>query len=377
MKILILSCNTGEGHNSCAAAVHEFFEKRGHLCDTVDVLGFVSKKFSGFISKWHARIYRHMPKLFDEGYDFAERHDEIFDENAPVYKMLTGGTERLNNYIESREYDIILCTHVFSSLILTDIKNSYGTKAKTGFIATDYTCSPSTADSDLDHYCIPDESLRDEFVKKGIPSEKITATGIPVRSCFLEKRDKAAAKSRLHIPADHDHILIMCGSMGCGPISKLTKNLSGQMPENVEITVICGTNKTLRRRMSFRFRNNERVRVFGFVEKVDELMDSADLYITKPGGLSITEAAHKALPMAFMNVVNGCEIYNMKYFVDKCFAVCAKACDSIENICVDMLTDGKKLADMAFKLGQDFSQDPMNKIYEIFAGDSEYDKGKI
>lgn len=377
MRILILSCNTGEGHNSCAAAVHEFFEKRGHLCDTVDVLGFVSKKFSGFISKWHARIYRHMPKLFAEGYDFAERHDEIFDENTPVYKMLTGGTERLNNYIESRGYDIILCTHVFSSLILTDIKNSYGTKAKTGFIATDYTCSPSTADSDLDHYCIPDESLRDEFVKKGIPSKKITATGIPVRSCFLEKRDKTEAKRRLHIPAEHDHVLIMCGSMGCGPISKLTRNLSERMPEDVEITVICGTNKRLCRQMSFRFRNNKRVHVLGFVEKVDELMDSADLYITKPGGLSITEAAHKALPMAFMNVVNGCEVYNMKYFVDKCFAVCAKACDSIENICVDMLTDGKKLADIAFRLGQGFSQDPMNKIYEIFTGDSEYDKEKI
>ena len=37
------------------------------------------------------------------------------------------------------------------------------------------------------------------------------------------------------------------------------------------------------------------------------LMDSADLYLTKPGGISVTEAASMRLPMVFIDAVAGCE----------------------------------------------------------------------
>lgn len=377
MKILILSCNTGGGHNSCAAAVREFFEARGHICDTADVLGFISNGFSKLVSKWHARIYRYMPKLFAEGYDYAEKHDELFSEDAPVYDLLTAGAGRLGEYIKNGDYDIIMCTHVFSSLILTGAKKRSETSAKTVFIATDYTCSPSVGKSELDYYCIPDESLRGEFIKSGVPEDKIVSTGIPVRRCFLEKNDKAESKRRLGIPEDHEHLLVMCGSMGCGPIAKLTERLRVDMPEKTEITVVCGTNKRLYRKLKRRFEGAESVRVLGFVNSISELMDGADLYLTKPGGLSITEAAHKALPMVFINVVSGCETHNLKYFIDKCFAVCAKAQNSLVQLCSDMLSNGKKLGEIKERLLDSFSQDPMSKIYELFIGESRYDKGKV
>lgn len=377
MKVLILSCSTGEGHNSCAAAVREFFESKGHMCDMADVLGFISHRFSEFISRWHSRIYRYMPKLFAGGYDFAEKHEEIFAENKPIYRILTEGADRLSSYIENRGYDVILCTHVFSSLILTGAKRQAETTAKTAFIATDYTCSPSTGKSELDYYCIPDESLREEFIKGGVPEDKIISTGIPVRSCFLKTNDKAESKRKLGLPEDHEHLLVMCGSMGCGPIAKLTGRLRNDMPESTEITVVCGTNRKLYRQMKRRFDNTERVHVLGFVNSIYKLMDGADLYVTKPGGLSITEAAHKALPMAFLNVVSGCEVHNMKYFIDKCFAVCSKAQTSLGQLCTDVLFDRQKLGAIKTRLQDSFSQDPMTKIYEIFMGDSKYDKEKV
>lgn len=52
-------------------------------------------------------------------------------------------------------------------------------------------------------------------------------------------------------------------------------------------------------------------------------MDSADLYLTKPGGISITEAAVKCLPMAFVNAVAGCEQYNMDFFLNMGAAITA------------------------------------------------------
>ena len=57
MRTLILSCNTGEGHNSCAKAIQETYAAHGETCDIVDALQFISKRASQFISDWHSRIY--------------------------------------------------------------------------------------------------------------------------------------------------------------------------------------------------------------------------------------------------------------------------------------------------------------------------------
>ena len=65
MRVLILSCNTGEGHNSCAAAVKAEFESRGDSCIIMDALTFISNGTSKFISKWHVRLYRYFPEVFN------------------------------------------------------------------------------------------------------------------------------------------------------------------------------------------------------------------------------------------------------------------------------------------------------------------------
>ena len=43
------------------------------------------------------------------------------------------------------------------------------------------------------------------------------------------------------------------------------------------------------------------------------MMDSADLFLTKPGGISTTEAMVKGLPMVLVNVVGGCETPNLEF----------------------------------------------------------------
>ena len=86
MKVLILSCNTGEGHNSCAAALAEECRHENIPCDTEDALRFISPEVSRFISNWHVRIYRHAPGLFRVGYRAAEEHPEQFHESSTLYR---------------------------------------------------------------------------------------------------------------------------------------------------------------------------------------------------------------------------------------------------------------------------------------------------
>ena len=105
MKLLILTCNTGQGHNSTASSISEKFTSNGCECTAADSLAFLSKKMSRFISSWHTRIYRHAPILFDQGYEYAEKHPSVFADESMAYNFFGHGVNKLNRYMEEGGYD--------------------------------------------------------------------------------------------------------------------------------------------------------------------------------------------------------------------------------------------------------------------------------
>lgn len=345
-RVLVLSCSTGQGHDSCAKAVSSYFDERKVYCEVRDALEFDSKRLAKFMSWGHSFMYRHLPWLFKFGYKYSENHPAVFKDSSVVFKLLTSGIEKIYNYIKKEEFDTVICTHVFSAMILTRMLKNFPIDIKTSFVATDYTCSPSMEKSDLQYYFIPHESLVDEFAECGILRNKIIATGIPVRQQFKERIDIEAAKMNLKINPKNKHLLIMCGSMGCGPLEKTVKKLSKLMPENMEATVICGTNKKLTQKLERKNRDNKRIHVVGYTDNISLYMDSADLYLTKPGGISSTEAAMKRLPMLFANVVAGCELHNMKFFENIGAAVVEDSLNKLAERSISLINDESKLKDM-------------------------------
>lgn len=337
MRVLILSCNTGQGHNSAAAAIKDQLQAKGHCCDTVDSLQFIAPWVSAAVAKGHILIYRYLPWLFRWGYGCAERNRSIFHHNSLIYRFLTHGSARLYHFCAANKYDAIVAVHVFSALMLTDAASKYTLNAKTYFLATDYTCSPTTEQSDLDGYFIPSPMLAEEFAKYGIPRDKLIPSGLPIRSDFFQRVSKGEAKQRLGIPAEHPHLLMMCGSMGCGPMKRLTLRLAQKIPDENALTVVCGTNKKLYRKLTKRLREHRNIRILGYADNIPLLMDSADLYITKPGGISVTEAAAKELPMVFIDAVAGCEEFNMHYFIQRGGAVTAKGVTELTRLCVKLM----------------------------------------
>ena len=347
MRVLILSCNTGEGHNSSGKAVQEAFQRRNIPCEMEDAFRFISSGTSSFISYGFVRVYRHLPGLFRFGYRYSEEHPGVFGEKSGIYKMITAGAERLYHFIKDEGYDTVVCTHVFSGLITTEILRRYHISLRTYFVATDYTCSPSCAESELDAYFIPDESLKDDFARCGIPREKLVASGIPIREAFFRSEDAASAKRSIGLKPDCKHLLVMCGSMGCGPIRKLVKLISQILPEDCHISVICGTNHHLRKKLESDHAHQPRIHAYGFIKNIPTMMDSADLYLTKPGGISTTEAGCKHLPMVFVNAVAGCETYNMRFFTGKGAAVTADTPEELAVLTVALLKDSNSLHNMS------------------------------
>ena len=139
MKVLILSCNTGGGHNSCAKAIGAELLNRGHTYETDDALLYVSKGTSRFVSNWHVRFYRYFPKLYNKGYQYAEEHPASFDESSAACRILRRGCKRLRAAILAGGYDAVVCVHLFPALMLTFIQREAPLPIKTMFIATDYT----------------------------------------------------------------------------------------------------------------------------------------------------------------------------------------------------------------------------------------------
>lgn len=316
MRTLILSCNTGQGHNSCSEAIREEYLSQGEYCRIEDALGFMSRQFSDFISRWHVRLYRYAPSLSNLVYSFAEKHPSAVNHSrSPVYRLLTAGEERLYRYLVDGQYDAVICTHVFATLLLSETMKKHPMRIKTCFVATDYTNSPGRGSVLMDYYFIPDSSLTEEFASSGLPKERIIGSGIPVRKMFYGQVPKKNAKLLTGIDPEHMHLLIMCGSMGCGPIRQLTHSLAHRSPDDVEITVLCGSNERLRHKLEKTYGDDGRIHVRGYEKNVSLYLDSADLYLTKPGGISVVEAATKQLPMIFIDAVSGCEKYNRKYFV--------------------------------------------------------------
>lgn len=347
MKTLILACNTGEGHNSTATAIGQAFDRHGVPCDRADSLAFLSRIVSSVVCAAHEQIYRHAPRVFEVGYRAAEQHPRVFRKRSLVRCLLTGGADKLKRYIEDGGYDTVICTHVFSALMVTGMREKYpDMAAKFFFVATDYTCSPIVGECQMETFFIPDEALADDFIAKGVPRERIVAAGLPVRAPFLTSVERQEAKRMCGLPTDQKHLLVMCGSMGCGPLEELTALLAEQLAQDAVVSVICGTNRELYRKLCRRFDGRTGVRVLGYVQNVPELMDASELYLTKPGGISVTEATIKGLPMVLVNAVAGCEEYNLRYCLERGLARTAQTPAELAELCGRLLADDGQLESM-------------------------------
>lgn len=371
MKTLILSCNTGEGHNSCAGAIKEYFESRKEECTVTDGLSFISQATSEVLSRGHSYIYKHMPWLSRHGYSYAENHTAYYGENTLLYKYFTQGGDKLYDYISRGGYDCVICPHVFTAFMLTRMLEEHPMKIVTAFVATDYATYPVIEKSELMHYFVPDESLFPIYHEHGIPYEKLVVSGIPVRGMFYEGVPAAEAKAAVGIEPSHKHLLIMCGSMGCGPMKQVLKTLAGKIDESIEISVICGRNEELQNSLIKQYSEQRNIHILGYVKNMSLLMDSADLYLTKPGGISTCEAAQKELPMVLIDAVAGVEKYNMSYFSERGCAVAAQAVPEICEICEALLADDERRTSMKEKLSAVKRSNAARIIYETMRESSE------
>ncbi len=343
MRILLLSCNTGGGHNSAAVAIRRHCEMRGIECDTRDALLFVSKPHSDVISNGHVYIYRHFPRLFGIGYRFEEKHPPRF-----LYDQMALGAKKFAAFLKDNPYDAIVCTHLFGNMLVTEARKKYGVTLAHYAVVTDYTMYPGANMVDAHRYFIAAERVRSVYEQAGIASDRLVVSGIPVSPGFLSAMDKKTARRHLGLPEEGKMVLLFSGSIGCGKLQRKAPELEKQLPDSTHLVIICGNNKRVFKQLQKSC--GPHTTVVGFTDRVAEYMAAADLCVTKPGGLSTTEMLAVGLPMVLMLSVPGCETHNMKHFEDLGVAIGTDNWDEAIRMAAQLIRDDKRLSEMRERL---------------------------
>lgn len=319
MKILILSCNTGEGHNSSGKALQSALIERGVQCDMEDTLALKSEWLSKFVSELYEASIK--TALFGIVYRLAEHYSALqLKSKSPIYALTSLYTQRLAKLIKEGQYDGVICVHLFPAEAITRIRHLYGQYFPTMFVMTDYTCIPLLYETEVDKYIIAHQDLTEEFIRKGLMREKIQSVGIPINEeKFACRISKSEARKQVNTLFDWEEsdgkwYLIMGGSMGFGNITKLIKELESKISDSDRIICICGRNEGLKQSIHRQFAESANIKALGFTNNISLIMDASDVLLTKPGGITSTEAIIKNIPLIHIKPIKGLEEDNATFF---------------------------------------------------------------
>ncbi len=315
MDALILTCGTGGGHNTCAEAIAGEMRKRGHNAVIKDPYEFVSHKLATDIGGAYTSLVRVWPGMFGFVYSLGElyRHLPI---HSPIYAANKHIAKAMEPYLAEHDFDMIFCTNLLPELVMAAYREMGGGLPPEIYVDTDYTCVPFTEEGSCDYCVIPSAKLDGDYTRWGIDGEKLLPFGIPVREQFKNVVGRDEAIRSLHLDENFRYIMLMGGSIGAGHLKKNGHAIAQYMDMHPKLRLIyvCGSNKKLYRKIKKICAGSKRVVLIAHTDRVAEYMAASDVLISKPGGLSSTEAAVVGVPLIHLAPIPGCETKNRKFF---------------------------------------------------------------
>lgn len=337
MEALVLSCSTGGGHNAAGAAVAEALGRRGVGVTTLDPYTLTGRSTERIVGDSYVTIACHLPELFGAIYQAGDLVRGMPGQ-SPVYLANLGMAKRLAEYLDEHPTDVIVMPHVFPAEMVTRLRKLRQNVPLSVFVATDYVCVPFTEETDCDRYITPSPALTSDFVGRGIEQRKLLPYGIPVKRAFSERIGREEALLRLGLPSDFRYLVIAGGSIGAGNLNEEIGMISAWMKlrSDYRLIVICGSNRGLYDRLEERYAGDERMILRASVDNMPDYLHAADIFLSKPGGLSSTEAAVANVPLIHLSPIPGCETLNRNFFTKRGMSLSADSpgelIDSLETL---------------------------------------------
>lgn len=346
MRILIATITAGAGHVQAAAALQEAWLKARprDTVETIDLLTFFSPLHKKVYRDGYVKLIAHAPELW--GMVFNKMDNPKLVRKLARWKAAAGSnsSRKFAQYVKRFEPDAVLCTHYLPVELLGALRKKWpGPPPLTISIVTDFEAHALWMEANVDLYCVAAEETKARLVARGAAPERVIATGIPIAAKFSNPIDAAAVRKQYGLRDDLPILLVLSGGFGMGPVGQILMALD-QIQRPFQTLVVAGKNEELRRELAAQDRKHP-THVLGFVTNMHELMAVADLLITKPGGLTTSEAMAMGKPLFILNPIPGQEAANSDFLLERGAAAKVNSVDDLP-FRLDQLLGSRKLAEM-------------------------------
>jgi len=222
-------------------------------------------------------------------------------------------------WAESLQADVIVTTHFFPGDVLAAARRAGRLRGRLVIVITDVFPHQLWLAREADEVVVATEETRAHCERRGVPADRLRVLGIPIDARFRPPADRVALARTLGLDPERRTVLVMSGGMGIGPIEEVVGRLlrlDHQAASTLQIVVVCGQNERLLARIRDLAKQSPvPVTPLGMASNMHELMGVSDVLVTKPGGLTVTEALAVGLPMVFCGAIPGQERFNAAHAV--------------------------------------------------------------
>ena len=337
-KVLIMSASTGGGHNRAARAIKEELESRtindmSIECEIVDSLKLVNNTMDKVISRGYEKSAIYTPKAYGSVYRLSETNLASKNEfkGNPLTSLMA---RKFKHLLNDSKPDLIIGTHPFPMIALSTLKKhntlnslslseTFSKSSKVDIppmisVLTDYTTHSTWIQNEIDYYIVGHKYVKELLVYEGVNKDKVKDFGIPVEKSFMQHRDRKTVLNELGLECDKLTVLLMGGSFGAGNIKETLEELL-TVDRDFQILVITGRNEHLKDKLSKMLNStvhDKNICLLGYTNKMNDILASIDVLISKPGGLTTTEALLSDVPMIVPYFIPGQEEENLDFLTN-------------------------------------------------------------
>ena len=246
-KVLILSASVGAGHMRAAEAIEKAFKelKLAEDVKNIDVLNYTNPLFRRLYSKAYLDMVNNMPEVLGWMYNSLDKPWENERSRLALDRL---NTQPLIKFLKTEKPDLAICTHFLPAEIISWLKAKEKVNFPQAIVVTDFDAHALWLCHHYEQYFVALNDTKALLSKIGIPSEKITVSGIPIDPVFSERKDKRAMREKYGLDTDKLTIMVSAGGFGVGNIEHLLQALTDlQTPS--QILAICGRNEELQKKL--------------------------------------------------------------------------------------------------------------------------------
>lgn len=342
MKILILTAATGGGHLRASRAISSYIEQNCPDCsvEVVDAMKSIGSLVDKTVCEGYHILATKTPKLFGKLYRATNKKSAL---SSLLNRFSNTFGRLLLPAIEQSSPDAIISTHPFVSEMVSHLKANGWVDVPLITLMTDYGPHRAWIGSEVDAYVVSNSDMIPKMEAMGVSKEKIYPFGIPVENVFFTPGDKPALLKKFGLDPNLPTILIMAGSFGVTNILDIYRQIT-KVDLAFQIVVITGRNEKLYAAFADEVENSpKKTKLVFFTNEVENYMHASDLLVTKPGGLTVSEALACSVPLAVFDAIPGQEEDNADFLLNYNMAVKLEPDTDCGDVIRSLLEDSRKL----------------------------------